>query len=110
MSQTGNSGSETEREIPLPHAAKHRRGMYSVAGHRFHQLKPSHPVRGPDHGDKDKGIDLAASVSSLSLEALPSTGPLAALSTVILGAWSAMRKASAPFIVSNEAAKTSLEF
>ena len=57
LPRTSNSGSETEREIPPPRAAKRRRGMYSVTGHQLRRLKPLHPVRGPDH---DKDIDLAA--------------------------------------------------
>ena len=81
--------------------------MYSQPVYKLSQFKPLHLVHGPDHTNGDRNIDLAASVSSLCLEEVPSAvGP----STTILGAWSTMRKASAPFIVGNEVADNSFEF
>jgi len=67
-------------------------------------------VCGPGHTDNDKKVDLAASVSSLCLEEATSTaGPSMTASAVIFGSWSMMRKASAPFVIDNDVADTSLE-
>jgi hypothetical protein len=113
LSQVDTSGSETECELPLPRRiAKRQRGMSSVSPLIVHVLiQNSHPVRGPGCADENKNIDLTASVSSLCLEEAPSlVGPSTTTSAVILDAWSTMRKASAPFVVDNDVAETSLEF
>lgn len=108
-SLVSNGGSETERELPESRPAKRQRGM-SSASYQLHQFKPS-LVHGPDHAGENTRVDLSASVSSLCLEeAPPLAGPSTRTSTVILGSWSAMRKASARFVVGGDVPEASLEF